>query len=337
MKIIFDSRSTGLGNNGGSHTIVQSCNTLVELGHDVIVIDSSSNQHTWDKLKCKFLIAKSSSVVPNADVVIATGLRSVLQMSRLPDRCGKKFVWLRGWETWVKRNDFEICRILKMSNSKILVNSKGLLDLVRKKCGIAATLAYSGFDTDKIYQTRERRITSSITFGGLINFQHLTKRSDWIEKTAQYLESRQKFLKRRVKFAFLSSQIVPYTISLLGNVCISPNIEQKRDFFNSVDVWLAPTCNEGLHLPPAEAASTGCCSVITNNIRNGMITDYLDEKSSIISNDDLQSFMSTVYKVVSMPESTILELGKNAKKNVEEIGNRKTNMTKLVEILSNES
>ena len=333
MKITFDLRSTGLGNNGGSHTIVQSCNTLSELGHDVIIIDSSRNQYTWDKLECDHLIVRNESLIPLSDVVIATGLRSILQMSNLPKKCGRKFVWLRGWETWVTHNEQRICNILRNSKAKILVNSKGLLSQVKKKCGIDASLVYSGFD-DKIYQTKERRIESEITVGGLINFQHLSKRTNWIEQTAHYLMTQQSLLKRKVKFSFLSSQQLPSNIlQYVNSYCISPSMDEKRNFYNNIDIWLAPTCNEGLHLPPAEAAATGCCSVITNNIRNGMITDYLDQSSSFISDDNLQSFMTTTCKVVNMASSLLLNVGKHAKKNVEKIGNRKDNMIKFVEVL----
>jgi len=40
MDIIFDLRNVGLGNNGGSLTLIKSGNTLQEMGHCVCFIDS---------------------------------------------------------------------------------------------------------------------------------------------------------------------------------------------------------------------------------------------------------------------------------------------------------
>ena len=39
MRITFNLINCGLGNNGGTQTIVRSANTLRELGHDVFIID----------------------------------------------------------------------------------------------------------------------------------------------------------------------------------------------------------------------------------------------------------------------------------------------------------
>ena len=73
MKIIFNLFDTGLGNNGGSHTLVRSANTLVSLGHDVTIVDSVPNCYSWSPFKFKHLVVKNVNEFPNGDVVTAPG------------------------------------------------------------------------------------------------------------------------------------------------------------------------------------------------------------------------------------------------------------------------
>ena len=100
MKLTFDLRRTGLGNNGGSATIIKSANMLQKLGHEVFIIDSIKNKHTWNKLEVPHLICKKNKEIPNADIIIATGYRSAQTTVDAPKRCGVKFHWIRAWETW---------------------------------------------------------------------------------------------------------------------------------------------------------------------------------------------------------------------------------------------
>ena len=89
MKIIFDLRAVGLGNNGGSSTLVKSGNTLVDLGHEVTFVDHMRNMHTWTPLEAKHKIVKRDlSRLPSADIIIATGYKSVAHTIRAPKRCG---------------------------------------------------------------------------------------------------------------------------------------------------------------------------------------------------------------------------------------------------------
>ena len=117
MKIIFNAMNCGLGNQGGSLTIIRSVNTLVELGHEVFIIDTGKNQHTWTPLKAKHIIVKDLSVIPNADVVIATGFKTVPSTLSLPTRCGIKAHYLRGWELWQMSEDQIVNKILKVWNA----------------------------------------------------------------------------------------------------------------------------------------------------------------------------------------------------------------------------
>ena len=125
MKITFNLMNCSLGNQGGSQTIVRSANTLIDLGYDVTIIDTGKNQHTWTPLKAKHMIIRDRNKVPDADVIIATGYKTVKTTVELPSRCGKKYHYIRGFETW-KMNEKEIInKVIKQPTIKIF-NSVGL-------------------------------------------------------------------------------------------------------------------------------------------------------------------------------------------------------------------
>jgi hypothetical protein len=131
MRILFDLRTIGLGDNGGSSTIVKSANTLIDLGHDVILISTGRNQHTWTKLKAKYVTPSRNRQVPNADAVIATGFRTVKPTMSLPDRCGIRAHWIRAWETWQIKEEEIVNKVLNQPTIK-LVNSLCLQDKLKE-------------------------------------------------------------------------------------------------------------------------------------------------------------------------------------------------------------
>ena len=92
MKIVFNVVNCGLGNNGGSHTIVQSANTLQHLGHDVTILDSGKNKYNWSKLNVKHLIGKIEDV-KDSDVIIGTGVKTFESTSK--SKIQKKFLSCR--------------------------------------------------------------------------------------------------------------------------------------------------------------------------------------------------------------------------------------------------
>ena len=67
MRIVFDLRKVGLGNNGGSFTLIKSGNTLVDMGHDVTFVDSGKNQHTWVPLKANHKVVRQKAKLPKND------------------------------------------------------------------------------------------------------------------------------------------------------------------------------------------------------------------------------------------------------------------------------
>jgi len=247
LKITFDVRSTGLGNNGGSFTIVQSANTLQKLSHDVCIIGDSSNQHRWTKLEAEYRIVKTNTDIPSADIIIATGYHSVIKTIQVSKRCGVKVHWIRGWETWIGSEEWIVKNILRTPTVKV-VNSIGLQKKLQSY-GIFSTVIYPGYDLDKLFPQKTQK-TKTFIIGGLYTKgkHENTKRTKWVLDVYQKLSRKYP----NVELWMFGTSKQPHP--LITHYLCQPNIQQKNWFYNHVDVWLSPSILEGLHMPPAEAS-----------------------------------------------------------------------------------
>lgn len=330
MRIIFDLRSVGLGNNGGSSTLVKSGNTLVELGHEVFFIDGGKNMHTWTPLIARHKIVKHKSQLPDADFIIATGYRSAPLTMAAPYTAGIKCHWVRGWETWQYNEHDIINKVLKNSSIK-LVNGVGLQEKL-KQYGVTSHLIRPGYDFDILSPLNLRGKSNIITIGGL-NKQgkhENTKRTSWLFETATMLKRK---YGDKIKFWMFGMDKLPST-TVVDNYTRNPSVQKKNEIYNNIDIWMAPSKLEGLHMPPAEAMITGCPVVGTNAELSGMKDYLVHNETGIVSENNLPSFISCVEKLI-LNEDLRNTLGKNAREKVLNIGDRKKNMQILIDFFKN--
>jgi len=329
MKIIFDLRKTGLGNNGGSSTLIKSANTLVKLGHEVTMVDSGANQYTWEPLIAKHEIIANQTKMPNADFIIATGFKSVSETLNAPHRSGIKCHWMRGWENW-QYNEEEIKnKILKVPTIK-LVNGLCLQNKL-EQYDIQSYLIRPGYDFDMIYPLNLRKKRDDIIVLGGLNKQGRhsnSKRTAWIIETAKVLKRKHG---KKIQLWMFGMDDLPATTVVDHNVK-NPTIQQKNEIYNNVDIWLSPSMLEGLHMPPAEAMITECPIVGTNAEMSGTIDYLVHEETGIVTDDNIVSFIGGAERLV-LDKKLRERLGKKSRIKILGIGNRENNMQMLVDLL----
>jgi L-malate glycosyltransferase len=325
MRIIFDLVNCGLGNNGGSHTIVQSANALTILNHDVIIIDNSKNSYTWDELRTKHVIVKNSKDVPSADVVIATGYKTVSHVEGLPKRCGIKAHWIRGWETWQFPEDKIVGTILNTPLVK-LVNGFGLQEKL-KSYGFESYLVRPGNDLNLFTPMKTRETRPEIVLGGLYHSKHKTKRSDWAVAISRQLRKKYPM----VRLFLFGATNLPVSVKV-DHYVLQPTQHIKNIFFNTIDIWLATSELEGLHIVPQEAMLTEC-PVVTTDAPMAGTKDYIEnEVTGLISKNDVFSFTNCVERLVK--DGTLrMEIGRRGRQKILEMGNRVENMRNMVNTL----
>ena len=329
MKITFDLRRVGLGNNGGSFTLIKSGNTLVDMGHEVIFIDSGKNQHTWVPLKAKHTIVREKRQIPKADFIIATGYKSVQETLLAPYTAGVKCHWIRGWETWQYNEDAIVKQILKTTTVK-LVN--GLcLQRKLKSLGFDSYLIRPGYDFDNFTAKRSRDKKEPVIIGGL-NKQgrHAnSKRTAWLFETAKVLKRK---YGKKVELWMFGMDKLPSTTSV-DKYIRNPSTKEKNHIFNNVDIWMAPSMLEGLHMPPAESMITECPVVGTNAEMSGTEDYLVHNETGFITKNDVVSFMRGVEKLY-LDKKLRRKLGIRARIKVLELGNRVNNMEALIGLFS---
>ncbi len=131
-----------------------------------------------------------------------------------------------------------------------------------------------------------------------------------------------------VQFWMFGSEHEPHD-KLCDKYLRSPTIKQKNSFYNQVDIWMAPTMSEGLHLPPAEAMMTECPVVGTNAELSGTEDYLLNGYSGLVADNNFQSFSTNVEKLMNN-ETLRLKMGKSARKMIFSLGDRKANMIRLL-------
>ena len=327
MRIVFDLRKVGLGDNGGSSTIVNSANTLTKLGNEVYVVDSMRNMHTWTKLEAKHVIARRNvNEIPDADFIIATGYKSVGPTLNAPSRCGIKMHWIRGWETWQMPEQLIISKILKANTIK-LVNGIGLQKKL-KKHGCKSHIVRPGYDIDNYKPLGYREKSKDIILGALYSKGRSSKRDMWVFDTLFKLKS----VRRNLKLWLLGTHPKPNRF-IMEKYLRNPTLEQKNEFYNHINIWLAPTMLEGLHMPPAEAMMTECPVIGTNAEMSGMQDYLINRQTGRVSENNLMDFVEKVRNLMD-DRDLQMRMGKCARKKVLSLGGREENMKKFTELLS---
>jgi len=324
LRIIFDLRNVGLGNNGGSLTLIKSANALQELGNEVYMIDSMKNQHTWTVLKVPHIVIRKEKQIPDSDAIIATGYKSVGTTVNAPSRCGIKVHWLRAWELWQGSENWIVKKVLTQPTLKI-VNSICLQNKL-KQHGFESHIIRPGNDFEDLYPTGNRD-NKTVVLGGLYHTRHTTKRSDWVLKVGMVLKNKYNNIRLHMFGANknLNNLIVDKYVS-------QPNISQKNKFFNEVDIFLSPTCLEGLHIVPQEAMLTECSVVSTNAEMSGTQDYIIHGVTGYMSENNLKSFTHYVELLYNKPDMR-KHMGENARVKIRTLGNRKENMQKLAAFL----
>lgn len=323
MKIIINLIGVGAGNNGGSHTLIQSANTLQSLGEEVIIIDNSPPKYDWNKIKVPYIKVRDVNDI-SGDVIIATGTGSV--NSTMKSRIKNKIHWIRGFETW-NIPEPNLIKLLKDSNTIKVVNS---ICLQRKleKYKIKSEIIRPGH-TFENFSNLNLRSNDKIILGGLYNQgnKRSKKRTNWIFDCYNFLKKKHNDIK--IELWMYGSDGTPNGKNFVTQYSINPTMLEKNIIYNKIHIWLSTSELEGLHIPPAESMLTECV-VVGNNSEMSGTEDYLiDNVTGLVSDNNFNSFLSNVDFLITNKKTRVI-LGKNGEEKIKSMGDRKENMQKFI-------
>jgi len=327
MKIVFNSMNCGLGNNGGTQTIVHSANLLSELGHDVEIIDTMKNCFTWHPLKVKHTIIKNN--YPSCDIIIGTGIKT-LETTANYKKAKKRFHWIRGWETW-QLSEKDMVNLFKQYEDKIIYVTNGIaIQKKLEKFGIKSYIQYAGLDIDNtnILHVYNEKLDKQFVIGGLINFRHRTKNSEWIFQIFNYLKQKYNILLYTYGTSDINCNQNHYHFK-------SPSKKQKNKIYKKIDFWLSTSVNEGFHIPPAEFMLTSGVVVGVDSEFNGTRSYLFDNETGFLCDKNWKAIANKILKIKNDYDN--LNIVANNSKNYicNIIGSRRYNMKKFIKIMEN--
>lgn len=298
MRIVFNLQSTGLGNNGGSRTLVKCAETLQDIGHEV-TLWCSANNYKWSKIKVPV-----SKKMPACDVIVATGYSSV--PTTVAAKVKRKFYYIRGFELW-RASEKQLLR--SYSSLNCIVNSEWLQKYMKGK-NISSRLIYPGIDFD-IFGTDVYERENIL--GGLFSKKHATKRHEDVIRVGKRLG---------------------YKVLLLNKDISNPTPVALRGFYNRIKVWMSPSELEGLHNCPMEASQAGCGLVVTDHYRGGTM-DYAYHGETCLKYKARHLDIAVQYVDRLMKDDEEREKLQAQMTSLlrDKIGTRKYNMLKMVEVL----
>ena len=310
MKLAFNCLNSGLGNGGGSKTIIMCAKVLEDLGHRCDIIATADN-FTWFKHKPVI------NYIPNdLDVIVATACTTV--QSTLQSNIPKKAYYIRGFETWVM-NEKELATGYNSGLFNI-ANSYGLQRKL-KEFDIKSTVIHQGID---IMQWEDRGLRSkNKTRIGCLYQKKPTKR--WCD----FVELANILGPKNYEYVGFGTEL--RKDSFLDYFICSPTHEQLVDLYSSCDIFFCPTELEGLFNVAMEAALCGCLIVCSNAPLNGMIHDYaFDDNTSTAMIYKARNIRDAATKIKNPNYSAINHMKFFITKF---IGSREKNMKKFINYL----
>jgi len=329
MKITFNLQSVGAGNNGGTATLFHSANTLSSLGHQVFVVSNMPNEFTWFKLNGpKWFETGSTLEYPDADILIATGVKSVRNVVRAPVEKGEKYWWIRAHETW-NADENQLFANYRNSNINLIVNGLCLQKFIKSRMNKFCPIIRPGTDTDLFKPTRTRNwaVKKQWSIGALYNDKP-RKRFEWVPEIVKGLKDQG----LNVRLHLFGTEEKPEDLEC-SSYLMQPTPDELKVFYNKVDLWLAPTNSEGLHMPPEEAMLCGCVLFGADEELSGMV-DYLkDGETGFI----IESVSDSVEKILSLVGSKegrkkLETISMKGRKKIRSLGDRKINMKMMVDL-----
>jgi len=275
MKILFDASQCGIGNNGGSKTIVRSADTLVAMGHDV-TIQSPVWRYTWSQHSCKVW---PFPTVPSVryDLAVAVSAQDVEHCLKV--NAGKHVWWVRGWETW---NYSEEALYDKVKKIDVVGNSGWLGN------HLDCPVCFAGFDSWDSGGVRR-----AFAVGYLYHNRHKTKQSEWAQDIIK---------QSGLNYIALNSR---------DNL----DYEGLRKLYGSCKMWLASSVLEGFHQVPAEANLCGCLVLSNAAFRNGMGDYATDETAMQYRNasEAIEAMLNPDYSKIEKMQERLREIGSREK------------------------
>ncbi len=321
MDITFIVPCRGLA--GGLRVVACYGNALIRRGHRVTVVYPHQERPMRDRLQKKIrrvlfherdhldffrgrlleLPTLTVEHIPDGDVLIVTAFTTAVMGAELPERCGKKFYLIQGYEK-VLANEGEDCdATFRLPFQKIVI-STWLKTLVEELSG-EADIPLIPNGRDFFLSTIDGEGLDRQYDLGVVYSSVLLKRTDVALNAIELLWERFPGLKV-VMFGSQDPELNKYPKFSFDRVTFlrAPSPEQVRRTYLDTKVWMTASGTEGFCLPALEAISLGCPIVSSDNLGvNDIITHGVE--GYIVPVGDPQALADRVAELLDDPRKRL--------------------------------
>ncbi|HEV8642019.1 MAG TPA: glycosyltransferase family 4 protein [Methylomirabilota bacterium] len=264
---------------GGVRAILTYADRLAGRGHALeVIVPARARLGTWRRTllrerphwipgfrpRVSWVARWTADRLPDADALVATAWQSAPVVAAAPPRCGAKFYLVQHYESLYHGEPAEVDATYRLPLAKIVI-STWLRDVMRERFGSGAEVLVTPVDRSLF-----RRVSVDIDSP---RPRVLMLHHDYAWKGgAEGLEAVAR-VKRRVSSLRLVGFGVKPPPARVGydEFHVDPPQERLAAIYSSCDIYLCPSWDEGLGMPPMEAMACGAALVTYDN---GGCRDY---------------------------------------------------------------
>jgi hypothetical protein len=312
MKIVFyaDHPYWGqLANNGGTRTILRSADALIRLGHRVDIV-AHKDRFTWFKH-----IEPVHKIPADADVVIAVSVSDMYMLLATYKGSAKLAYWARPYETWQSPRHKIATKMKKVlrRGGVVMCNSTWQVEEMQKKHDVKLELAYAGLDLHD---------------WGVVDAERpRAKRIGCLYSAVECKQWNAFVALRKMlgdEFEYVAFGMRDCRDSFVKEYHKNPSHEELLALYHSCETFYCPNTREGFYNCGYEAALCGCILITSDYPCNGMGDYATSETAHVVSSVEQAAEAARSPDVFKIPKML---------RRLTEIGDRKTNMERLVKLL----
>lgn len=316
MKISFVLPTSTRAVSGGLKVIYEYANFLAERGHEVTfyysartvankLLKYSSKLHRivskriiqvrprWfslnrniKKISCYELNNKE---IEDADIIIATGVKTAFPVAALNKNKGKKYYFIQGFENWNVSDEY-VNQTYQLGMRNIVI-AKWLEKIVNTVSNEKSFLLCNAINTNVFYETKNvlQRNRHSIAFHyRSAEFKGGKYAIEVVKKLQQKYEDLDVYI--------VSSEKKPKDIPKQWSYVFRASSDKVAEINNKVRVFLCTSVEEGFGLPGLEAMACGCSLVTTAYA--GVFEYAIQEENALLSEvRDVQGLYNNVVRI----------------------------------------
>jgi len=250
----------------------------------------------WFNLKANLIRVPTleEKYVPDADIIVATWWATAYYVSGYGKSKGEKFYLAQHYEIWGGPEE-------KVNNSyklglRIIVNSTWLKNILQNKLGVEVeALILHSPDLDQFYWEDKKKNNDKIRI--LMPYRKIPWKG--IEDGIKAFEI--------VREKYPDIQLVMYgpdsgeNVPKYAEFYEKPSNDKLREIYNSCDIFVFPSHQEGFGMPPMEAMACKC-AVVTTSV--GAVPDYtIPGETALVSPPNSPELMAeNIIKLVENEE-----------------------------------